>query len=457
MRTDGRTNATLWIDITELFGQFSLASHPTGVSRVIINLTDALAAERGAVFAKVKPIFWHPVLQSPLAVDEPGLGPLEIFFPALRTQYASSGWTVPTVRSGVWKGIRTAIPKPFRFRIFPYLHGVTHFAGWARQAGLRVSPVEFAPGDCLFVPGSFWLDRYAPRLGALARSKGAAVVAFAHDVLLLSHPEWMAPHHSQQFRRGLESFLPCCTAIICNSAYTRDELRKHFSLTGGMSTAVCRLADIPKFMHSPKSMTNMRAPADVAKLLGQRYALLVSTFLFRKNHGLAVSAWQKLWHTLHEATPWLVMVGGGTPDPVLAEMLTHEGSFGGRIIRLGGLDDAVLETLYANAWITVYPSLDEGYGLPVAEALARGKVCLAARRGGLTEVAPDLVDAIDAEEPDDLARRVVEYLANPALLSAKEELIRRRYRPTHWEETARTVRGVLESAVAGSGGTLSAV
>jgi glycosyltransferase involved in cell wall biosynthesis len=93
----------------------------------------------------------------------------------------------------------------------------------------------------------------------------------------------------------------------------------------------------------------------------------------------------------------------------------------------------------------------------VAEALARGKVCLAARRGGLTEVAPDLVDAIDAEEPDDLARRVVEYLANPALLSAKEELIRRRYRPTHWEETARTVRGVLESAVAGSGGTLSAV
>jgi hypothetical protein len=132
-------------------------------------------------------------LRLPFAVDGAGLGELETFFPALKTQYARSGWTVPQIRSGIWKGLRTAIPKPFRFRIFPYLNGVTHFVGWARQAGLRVSPIDFAPNDCLFVPGSFWLDRYAPRLGALARSKGAAVVGFLHDVMLLSHPEWMAP------------------------------------------------------------------------------------------------------------------------------------------------------------------------------------------------------------------------------------------------------------------------
>src|SRR5262245_47687855 len=98
MRTDGRTNATLWIDITELFGQFSRANHPTGISRVIINLTDALTAGHGAVFTRIKPIFWHPVEQMPLTVDDPGLGPLNTFFPALQARYDSSGWTAPAVR-----------------------------------------------------------------------------------------------------------------------------------------------------------------------------------------------------------------------------------------------------------------------------------------------------------------------------------------------------------------------
>jgi len=56
---------TLWIDISELFGQFALSSHPTGISRVVINLGDALAAEPGDLFGRVRTFFWHPVLQAP--------------------------------------------------------------------------------------------------------------------------------------------------------------------------------------------------------------------------------------------------------------------------------------------------------------------------------------------------------------------------------------------------------
>jgi glycosyltransferase involved in cell wall biosynthesis len=441
MRQSERRAPTLWVDITELFGQFSLVHYPTGISRVMINLCDALAADRGALFGSVRPVFWHPVWRRPLAVDGAGLGTLATFFPALKEKYKSSGWTPPVLHSGIKKGLITAIPKPLRFRCFPYLNGITHFLGWAPQAGLHVSPIELAPCDCLFVPGSFWLDDYAPRFGGVARATGAAVVGFVHDVLLVSHPEWMAPHHSRQFRRGVEDFLPHCTALVCNSVSTREELRKHFSLAQKLPTAVCRLAD------SPQVLPSAHVPATVKKLVGQRYALFVSTMIPRKNHRLAIAAWRKLWSMLGESTPWLVLVGGGAPDPAVAEMLSQPASFGGRVIRLTGVDDATLEALYANAWITLYPSLGEGYGLPVAEALARGKACIATRCGGLEEVASDLVDTIGPDDPDELVQRIAEYLANPGLLTAREQLIRMRYRPTRWEDTARTVRDVLEGAV----------
>ena len=444
MRQDQPDAPTLWIDITELFGEFALTNHPTGISRVIINLSDALAADRGK-FGKVRPVFWHPVLRQPLTVEDPGLGSLSKFFLSLRAEYARHGATIRPMQSGLKKGLITSIPKPIRFRLFPYLNGVTRFLAWARKADIRIGPIELGPRDCLFVPGSFWLDGYASRLAGRARAKGVAVVAFVHDVLLLSNPEWLPSHHGQQFRRGVETFLPRCTAIVSNSAYTRDEVTRHVPGLNAPIT-VCRLAD-----SGPASAT-MHFPEAIATLADQRYALLVSTLTPRKNHRLAVAAWQKLWNMLGPETPWLVCVGGGAPDPALAELLSQSISYGDRIVRLTDVDDVTLEGLYANAWMTVYPSLGEGYGLPVAEALARGKVCLATGCGGIGEVAPDLVDSISATNPEELAKRVSYYVENPARMAAREELIRKHYRRTRWEETAQAVRWVLEDAIACAGG-----
>ena len=127
--------------------------------------------------------------------------------------------------------------------------------------------------------------------------------------------------------------------------------------------------------------------------------------------------------------------------------MAQQRTFGGRIIRFIGADDATLESLYANSWITLYPSLGEGYGLPVAEALARGKACLATNSGGLAEIAPNLVDLIDPDSPEGLVKRILEYLSTPGLLVSKEASIRSDYRPTRWEETALAVRSLLERAI----------
>jgi glycosyltransferase involved in cell wall biosynthesis len=432
---------TLWIDVTELFGQFAVSSHLTGVSRVIVHLFDALAAEPGAMFGTVRPVFWHPVRRATLTTEGAGFGRAAEFFPGLRQRYAAANRTVRGLRPGIEKALVTAIPKPSRYRLFPFLNGVTHFLPWASEAGIPVSEAQFAPGDCLFVPGSFWLDGYAPRLAAAARGNGAAVAAYVHDVLLLSHPEWMPPGHAEQFRRGAEAFLPHCSAIACNSAYTRDDLRARVALPPDMPITVCRLAE------STEAGSRGALPPAVAGLSGSPYALFVSTLTPRKNHRLLVAAWRKLRNALGEEAPWLVFAGGGAPDAALAEEMRSEASEGARVIRLTGVDDTALEALYAGAWLTLYPSLGEGYGLPVAEALARGKVCLATRCGGLAEVAPDLVDAIDPFDTHALVERLLHYLDHPERLAAREAEIRSRFRRTEWSDTARAVGAVLEQAV----------
>src|SRR5215470_20450175 len=141
------------------------------------------------------------------------------------------------------KAIRTSLPRTLRFRLFPADSGVSQFARWADHQGLTVAPAFFSPGDCLFVPGSFWLGGYASRLARQARAKGVPVVAFVHDVLLLSHPEWLPSRHSEQFRRACEAFLPSCAAIVCNSAHTRDELKRLVALPDRLPVLSCRLGD----------------------------------------------------------------------------------------------------------------------------------------------------------------------------------------------------------------------
>lgn len=429
---------TLWIDITELFGQYALSSSPTGVSRAVIHLTDELTARPG-VFGRVQPIFWHPVKWAPLTAGA-AIAPLARFFPGLSRAYADTGFPMDRVGSRLAKGVITSIPKPFRYRLVPSAHGITHFVRWAGRQGMSLVPAEFAPGDCVFAPGSFWLGGYAPRLASRSSGRGAILAAFVYDVLLLSHPEWLPPGHAEQFRKGLAALLPRCRAIACGSAYTRSELLRQLEIPVDTLVEACRLAD--RLEARPIGAL----PREIASLPGA-YVLFVSTITPRKNHRLLVEAWIGLWQRYRERTPHLVFVGGGAPDADLAAVLQRARAAGDRVIRLVGIDDGALDALYRNAWLTAYPSLGEGYGLPVAEALGKGKVCLSSERGGLGEVAPGLTDTIDPADPESVVAAVARYLDDPNAVAAREEEIRNRFRPTNWADTAAAVRTLLEKAL----------
>ncbi len=432
---------TIWVDITELFDRFALATHPTGVSRVVLNLAEQLGRDPGDVFASARPMFWRPGARAPVTFDLARLGPLTEFFQSLRGRYDAAGLPRPGYASRPMKALATSLPRRLRYRLFPADNGVALFALWARNNGIELTPAPFAPGDTLFLPGSFWLGRYRRRLLALAAAADIPITAFVHDVLLLSRPEWLPGRHAEQFRRACEAVLPQCTAIAGNSQQTLQELRHLVRLPADLPMQVCRLADMLTVAPTDD------VPAQIADIVQRRYVLFVSTMIPRKNHALLVQAWRQLWRRFGESTPYLLFVGGGAPSGELASEMALEAAEGGRIVRLTDIDDAGLEALYRHAWLTVYPSLGEGYGLPVAEALSRGKVCLASDRGAIGEAGAGLIDVIDPADPASIAGKVGEYLEHPDRLAVREAEIRARYRPTSWSQTARAVRSVIEATI----------
>jgi glycosyltransferase involved in cell wall biosynthesis len=105
------------------------------------------------------------------------------------------------------------------------------------------------------------------------------------------------------------------------------------------------------------------------------------------------------------------------------------------VIRSGLSDDAVAAA-YRQCLITVFPSLMEGWGLPVEESLERGKFCVASDRGAIPEVGGDLVDYFDAASDDSAFVAIERAIFDPVYRSTREARIRAEFQPRSWADCA---------------------
>lgn len=305
-----------------------------------------------------------------------------------------------------------------------------------KSAAAPMHAVPFAAGDIYVSLGLDWIQKDLPYLYSQKRHIGFKVLLFCHDIIAIKFPHLVREDTAAMFGKYIADLACCADKVLCISECTRKDLAQLLTGIGTPTppTSVVKLGcDI-------QSSTEAETAPDVAELLDRRFILYVSTIERRKNHETIYRAYTRLIDSGMTDLPLLVFVGmpGWGVDGLLAD-LRLDPRIQPYIRILNRVTDSDLARLYKHAYFTVFPSLYEGWGLPVAESLAYGKFCLASNAASIPEVGGDLIEYLDPWDVPAWTERLLWYFNHPNEVEKLELAIRTRYQPTAWKETGAAV------------------
>ena len=264
---------------------------------------------------------------------------------------------------------------------------------------------------------------------------GQRLVVTVHDLAFLVHPDAFPRRWALVYRAGLRRAVRSADALIAVSRHTAEDLMRRTRVRPD------------KVFVTPLAPTLPVTDVDVFEVLArhriaQPYVLSVGTLEPRKNLTRLVRAYRRL--AARGAPHSLVLAGpvGWRPGELLTET-TKEGP--GSIVLTGFVSESDLDALYRGADTFVYPSLYEGFGLPVLDAMARGVPTVVSASSSLPEVAGEAAVPVDPRSVAGMAEALERVTTDVALASRLREAGRARAARFTWEETARRTLEVYKT------------
>jgi len=230
------------------------------------------------------------------------------------------------------------------------------------------------------------------------------------------------------------------SGFLCVSDQTEADLREVLPAAGtSIPTRVTPLAH----EFAGDAADDAAVGSAVRAIAEAPFVLCVGTIEVRKNAYALVQAWDRLRSELGAGMPRLVLAGQrGWRTEDLFDLLARTGNLGGTVIVAETPTDAELAFLYRHCLFTVFPSLYEGWGLPIGESLWFGKFCIASKTSSMPQVGGDLADYVDPDDPEDMYRVIARAIREPSHVAACEGRIRV-MTPRGWDETAQDMHAAV--------------
>lgn len=301
-------------------------------------------------------------------------------------------------------------------------------------------PYEFRQGEHLVNVGTSWgFLNYFLTLREAKRRFGIRYVPMIHDCIPLLFPEFCNPNLVGDFINWISHMLVEADLILSNSENTRKDLATVAAQLGSAlpPVGVLRLnGEYGKNITDPEEDTAAVEALRLNNLDVTDYVLFVSTIEPRKNHMLALNAWSSMLKKAPAGSvPKLVCVGStGWMNDAFHERLERDKALSQSVVVLRNVSDQFLQLLYGRCMFTLFPSLYEGWGLPISEALAHGKVPLVSKVSSHPEAGGDLAVYFDLDSESDFRAKLTRLIEDEPARKALESKIAKGKPLRPWRE-----------------------
>ena len=319
-----------------------------------------------------------------------------------------------------WRGrarLGEVIPAGWATRPLPLPARVVH-AGWRRFDRPRVRGFDVVHGPNYIVPPA---DR-------------AARLVTVHDLTAWRFPE-LVDHHSQFYPRHLRRAVDEGADVHAVSAHVADEIEAELGIERD------RIHVVRNGYQPVPAGDGARARS----LVGGPYVLSIGTVEPRKDFVTLVRAMAAIWPVFDDLK--LVIAGtSGWGSRALDEVIDELG-VADRVCRLGYVSEALKADLLTGAELLAYPSIYEGFGLPVLEAMGAGVPVVSTSAGAIPEIAGRAAVLVEPQDPSALAGALLTVLEDDGLRAQLATAGRAQAAGYSWDEAADELAALYRSLV----------
>ena len=291
--------------------------------------------------------------------------------------------------------------------------------------------IQYAANDVIVFSGSEWPDM-VEALRRLQRVALPATVLLCYDIIPLIYPHLFPPRIANMFRECFDFLLSKVDLVIVTANCVEADVRRYCA-----QNKIALRATAVVWLGAKEQVPKIGKDQPVDALEAGKFVLFVSTIEPRKGHQLLFSTWKRLLTVgIPQATGFkLVFVGqkGWLVDHLVEEIQSHP-SFGDTILWLSQVDDTLLHELYADCAFCVYPSIYEGFGLPVIEAFGHGKAVISSNGGALAEIAGGFSPCLDPLDEDSWYHHLSSWILDPTARQPYEQAIKNNFKPRSWDD-----------------------
>ncbi len=313
--------------------------------------------------------------------------------------------------------------------------------------GSLTKSISRSQGPVIYIITSQWQLARSQTMERLKAAGKLKLVYFVHDILPSEFPEYFPADDEERTCRTMKNAARLADIVVANSQATADTFRRKFGMNrpagsivvaplglsiGGLSIAASRERQVDE-------------PA-------KPYFIMVGTIEPRKNHLLILNLWRALQAELGASTPRLILIGGrGWENENIVDMLERSPSLQGFVEERARVSDAEMARIVSGARALLVPSFAEGYGLPLADALALGVPALCSDIPALREIGGAVPEFLDPLDGIGWRSAIVDYLGGTS--GRRQAQLQRlaEWRPPRWDDHFRQISRVLKTLAEDAG------